>query len=108
MEKMEERYDGSKYMTLLETLMKNDEELVKILLKKIEFLQSKTVLVCIRWCEECLKKDSSIWGATELRVSVTNLSRKNSMSNNFYSEDSKKRKSFHISSSFLSLLTEFI
>lgn len=109
MEKIEERYDGTKYMALLETLNQGDYQVLEQVLKAWKELPDRTLLVCLRWSEECLKKDSCVWGASELRVPMTNLSRKYSMSNSFYdSQQGSKKKYYHLFQHLLQLLASIL
>ena len=87
MEKMEERYDGSKYRVLLDFLNNNDVQLFDAILEALPSISGRADLVVIKLTEECIKKDSWIWGSTELKVPMTQLNRKNSVSGNFYSSE---------------------
>jgi hypothetical protein len=66
--------------------------------------------VGVRLCEECIKKDSRVWSGAGLKIQVTHVDRRSSISNNFYSEQDKDKKIPHhkLNEEALKLITQLL
>lgn len=55
--------------------------------KNIGCINDEGMLLCLKWIEELLKHDNHVMGQTNIRLSITFMNRKDSISNNFYNDD---------------------
>lgn len=101
-EKMDEGTDTNKYLGLLVTINRADLDILRAVNKNVGNLDEESFLFYLRWLEEMLKHDSYIMGQTNVRLSITHMNRKNSISSSFYKDDRVDTKRiYHISEQHL-------
>lgn len=102
-EKIEEKYDGTTYLTILKSIEEWDLEIIKLLASRMSTYNDRFCLLVIKWVEELLKHDNYVMGSSTIKLSLTFANRKNSISNNFYSEEKidTKKKAFNLSDKHL-------
>jgi hypothetical protein len=97
-EKMEERCDYNKYLTLLEKVSHYEQGILEQINSSLACRNGESLLLSLRWIEELLKHDSYVMGQANVKLSITFMNRKDSISNNFYSDERVEiKRSYHIS-----------
>jgi hypothetical protein len=70
----------------LEKISGSIQAITNQLVQNFASLSPASKLITFKWIEELLKHDSCVMGHPNVRLSLTFMNRKNSISNNFYAE----------------------
>jgi hypothetical protein len=99
---MDEGSDANKYLGLLETINDADLGVLRAVNYSAAKMDDENFIFYLRWVEEMLKHDSYIMGQNNIRLSITYMNRKNSISSYFYKDEREaNKKSYHISEEHL-------
>ena len=81
---MDEGSDANKYLGLLEKINDADLSVLRAVKNSADKMGDDNFIFYLRWVEELLKHDSYIMGQNNIRLNITYMNRKNSISSNFY------------------------